>query len=214
MDSGPLDQREAAAWRAAYREGLPPLGEGCPGDEALAALVAGELAGAERALVADHVVACARCPAVVRTLRELHGEARRVEDAWRRRRTLPFAAAAALVIAAGVAFFTQRPVPDEALRSPGGAAAVSPGADALIAAAPTELRWPSQPDASAYRVRLFDATAELVWEAPAVAAPPLELPAELAGRLRSGSSYFWVVEVEGSAARPRLGPYWFHLTAP
>jgi hypothetical protein len=201
------------AWRAAYRSTLAGApGPGCPGQDALASLAVGDLPPGDRVRVADHVVACAACASDYRILAELHREASaraRTRGSWRA------AAVAAVVVAALAGVLapgdkTPALDPDRPRGRPG-TRAVTPAPDAALAAAPAELSWPAEPLALGYRVRLFDARAEPIWESPAAQTTSRPLPQDVRERLRAGGGYFWIVDVGAEAAPHRLGPFWFHL---
>jgi len=209
MDAEERD--DVPAWRRAYRSTLAAEPAGCPGDDALAALATGELDDAERTRVADHVTRCARCTADYRLLVEVHEEA----AASRRRRRNPWlsiAAAAAVAVAAGVALRVG-PAGSDRLRGGEPSRAVAPAPDARLATPPAELTWGADPGAVRYRVRLFDARGERIWESEAAPATSRPLPPEVRARLLPGASYFWVVDVEGPGPARKLGPFWFQLSS-
>lgn len=217
MADEPLGAGELSAWRQAFESGRPTGASPCPDDERLAALVTGELSGAERERVADHVVVCRRCAEAYRTLAELHAEALRSSAA--RRRPWRWAVAAGLALTAGLALLAGRagrwaPAEDpvDVLRSTAAERGVAPAPGAVLAAAPSGFRW-SPVAGSRSRLRLFDAEAELVWESAVEDDGALPLPQEVAARLRPGASYFWVVESDAGGARRRLGPFWFEIGA-
>lgn len=217
MADEPLGAGELSAWRQAFESGRPTGASPCPDDERLAALVTGELSGAERERVADHVVVCRRCAEAYRTLAELHAEAQRRSAA--RGRLRPWAVAAGLVLVTGLALLAGRAGrwapgrdPGDVLRSTTAGQGVVPAPGAVLAAAPPGFRWPPLAGAPS-RLRLFDAEAELVWESAVEGDGALSLPGEVAARLRSGASYYWVVESEAGGARRRLGPFWFEIGA-
>lgn len=208
-----LRSPELESWRRSWQEGMSAGGAGCPPDETLAALVIGEAENPERAALADHVSSCRRCAQSFRTLLELDREAGRL----RRRRIPPtaWAAAAAIAVVAlaggvlwlGPGLRAPQAVDGGALRAP--AAALRPAADAVLAEPPESFSWTPQAGATGYRVRLYDESAGLIWESPAVveSSAPLAAPPSLA----TGGAYFWTVEVEGPAVRSRLGPFWFRI---
>ena len=213
MDPERRDDGDVAAWRRAYRSTLPGEPQGCPGDDALAALAVGDLSAEERVRVADHVAGCVRCSGDYRLLAEVHREAqaarpRRSPGPW-----LSIAAAAVVAVAVGVALRVGPSTPaTDHLRGADPARAVTPAPDAKLAAPPAELAWGAEAGAVRYRVRLFDARAERVWESEPSPAASQPLPPEVRARLTPGSSYFWVVDVEGPGPGRRLGPFWFQLT--
>ncbi len=207
---------ELAAWRQLYGQSMGVGSESCPDDEILAALALGELSAEERQGLADHVVTCRRCAASLETLLGLEDEVRRGRAALRPWRLVPLVAAASLVAGLGIAV-TWRALraPDgDALRSTASETEASPAGDVLLAAAPTELRWTAQPGASGYRVRLFDARGEPLWEEAFAGGVTAALPAEVRSQVPPGNAFFWVVEVEGLVAETRLGPYWFRVRGP
>ncbi|MDY7092309.1 MAG: hypothetical protein SX243_04970 [Acidobacteriota bacterium] len=93
----------------------------------------------------------------------------------------------------------------ERLREATGAVTPAPGS--VLEQAPSTLSWPPEVGATAYRVTLFASDAEPLWTSEAVAVSEISLPAAVQERLEAGGAYFWIVEVEGSVRRGRLGPY-------
>ncbi len=200
-----FDERSLAAWRRAYAEGISAPGP-CPGEAALAALATGELEREERARIADHVVACRRCAADYRTLRDLHRQA--TLDAGgdagsaavshplsppRRRRRFALALAAGVALAVGATFFW-RLAPAPPARSGGVPALVSSPQDRTrLPAAPSRFAWSAQPDADAYRVELYDADSTLIWESGELERPAADVPAAVAAGLERGRTYYWRV---------------------
>ncbi|HKV07128.1 MAG TPA: zf-HC2 domain-containing protein [Thermoanaerobaculia bacterium] len=119
----------------------------------------------------------------------------------RSRSFVRFAAAAVLVIAAGLGYRAFQapdlPPPEvgEVVRG-GEVEAVSPVGE--VAEIPGELRWVSREGAASYRVRLTAVDGAVLWEGTALA-PPLRLPAEVAGRMHRAVVYTWTVEALGPA---------------
>ncbi|HEX3555327.1 MAG TPA: hypothetical protein VIA62_19050 [Thermoanaerobaculia bacterium] len=118
------------------------------------------------------------------------------------------AAAAVLVVAAGLAFQLSRPgAPPLPAPETGGVVrggeveAVSPLGE--VAGIPAELRWTPRSGASSYRVRLATVDDTVLWEAT-VPAPPARLPAEVTRTLHRAVVYVWSVEALGPAGE-RLG---------
>jgi hypothetical protein len=129
---------------------------------------------------------------------------RRIESSpvWR------LAAAAVLVIAAGLMFQLFRPgAPPLPAPQTGGVVrggeieALSPLGE--IAGIPAELRWTPRPGASSYRVRLSTVDEVVLWEAT-VATSPARLPAEVIQKLHRAVAYSWTVVALGPAGE-RLG---------
>ncbi|HEV7506700.1 MAG TPA: hypothetical protein VGS07_17540 [Thermoanaerobaculia bacterium] len=132
---------------------------------------------------------------------------RRIESSpvWR------LAAAAVLVIAAGLAFQLSRPgAPPLPAPQVGGVVrggeveAVSPLGE--VAGIPAELRWLPHPGARSYRVRLSTVDDTVLWETtvPATSAPLARLPAEVIQKLHRAVAYLWTVEALGPAGE-RMG---------
>jgi hypothetical protein len=93
----------------------------------------------------------------------------------------------------------------ERLREAGGV--VTPASGSVLERAPTNLAWPPEVGATAYRVTLFTSGAEPLWSSEAVTGTEISVPAEVRERMEAGGAYFWIVEVEGSVRRGRLGPF-------
>ena len=90
-------------------------------------------------------------------------------------------------------------------------ASVAPADGASPRAAPTVLRWPAQPQAEAYRVKLFAADGEALWQSDVVKSNQAPVPESVRSRLQGGKSYFWSVEVRMPLETQRLGPFFFTL---
>jgi hypothetical protein len=128
-----------------------------------------------------------------------------------------FAAAAVLVVAAGltVRTFYERP---PALQAPphGGVVrgseveVVSPVGE--VPEPPVELRWRPVAGAAAYRVRLLAVDDTVLWEKKTTA-PAAPLPAEIIGKLQRAVSYSWTVEAlaRDGAALGRSAPARFRV---
>lgn len=189
----------------------------------------GELPPADRERVADHLVECGDCAALVRRLGDLQRWADAAasevsargaaavsgtEHHRRWRPVLGLAAALVLATLAGLAIWQLAPVPGgkppDALRS-SAPAAVRPISGATLSEPPSHLAWPAQPGAAAYRVVLYDERAEVLWRGPAVRGTELDLPPDAAALLRPGHSYSWSVRLEDGASGRELGPYWFRV---
>jgi hypothetical protein len=204
---------------------------GCPGAPELAALAGGELGDADRRRLLEHVAGCASCALEVKLAaetvpwseelsREVAAASRsapasppssiasRAPERRRSRRLLPslaLAAATVLAIGAGVWLLTPPALPPgDVVRGAEDEVAPAPGSE--LAEAPARLTWAPQPGAESYRVVLFDARAERLWESGPLAAAEVVLPPEARAQRRPGATYLWLVEVEGPAARRELGP--------
>lgn len=218
MSNSPSDS-EVADLRAAYRQTMR-LGSGhCPGDEELSALVVGELLASDRQRLVDHLVGCRSCCDSYRTLQELHAEASAGEPApaSRRRWRAGLAFAAAVLAALGLFRLFAPPGPaqqdgaETALRSALPLAAAVDPPDGAVGPAPRSLSWPAQVGATGYRVVLFDAAAEPIWESEVSTELSLEVPESIRPSLIAGDAYFWVVRTRGLAERSELGPFWFEV---
>ena len=210
---------------AIYRRTMSPGSSACPGDETLAALAVGELAGEERERVVDHLVGCRRCVESYQTLRELHREASQSKPIaapmtpGRGRWARSALAVAALALAALGLSYWVGVVPisepsDLAMQLRNSVAIereITP-VDGAIGPAPLFLAWPPQVGATGYRVVLFDAAAESIWESDVSSEVRLSLPEAVVSALRAGESYFWVVRTRGLAERSELGPFWFEVS--
>lgn len=89
--------------------------------------------------------------------------------------------------------------------------AVWPAENRSLAAEPDEFRWAAQAGAELYRVNIYNDSAELLWTSAWVAENRLPAPEVAQLMFSSGARYFWVVKVDGTAAREELGPYWFRI---
>jgi hypothetical protein len=81
----------------------------------------------------------------------------------------------------------------------------------VLSAPPDELAWPPPAGASSYRVRLYRADGDLLWESADLAEPRLDLSSQALDRLAAGHAYFWTVEARGEGLPSRLGPFWFQV---
>jgi hypothetical protein len=214
MSRPPDEDTETPLLRQA-NEGLrSPGSAACPDADELAALAVGQTANRER--IADHVVSCRQCGADYRILLELHKEAspplrpRASALAWLAVASVVLAAAAGalLVLRAG-----RGAGGEEAIRGTAAgriAISVVPAAGATLGEPPARLAWPGQKSAEGYRVKLFGASGETLWESERISTPSIDIP-PAALSFGSGRSYFWTVEVETPLEKARLGPFWFTL---
>lgn len=199
-----------------YRRLQAPGSPACPAPERLADLVLGQVSGEERERLADHVVACRRCSEDARILLETHREARGelgAEAVPGRRRWFALAAAAVLAVAAlGILLLRQVPEIESAERgSAPRAAGLTPPDAAALNEPPAHFAWPATAGAEGYRLKLFRDSGDILWESDRFGATQIELPPDRRALLERGRSYFWVVEVEGSLERTRLGPFTFRV---
>ena len=217
-DEPAADDAALARWRVAYRASMQGASAACPSDEALVALVQGEISPDERRTAAAHVVACRACTDNYRLLLQLHDEVRPGHRAHWRWRTASIAAA--LILAAlGAALLWQARqswmhggFSEEGIRGP--AVSIQPADRASLPAPPLEFIWPAQTGATAYRLRLYDSGGDPVWQPAPVNESRVTVSREIAESLERGRPYFWVVDVDGPVARSRLGPFEFRLGGP
>jgi hypothetical protein len=187
------DDELRAAFAPALRDAPTPHGPTCPTPEALRAAASGESPGAEQLRTLDLALGCAACRRELALLYAVSGahatparESGRVAGGIGRwPRLVPFALAASLVIAAGLAGvdrWRQR-TPEDALRAGMVATDPSPVAPAegatLRAAAPIAFAWRAVPGTLHYTVEvvatdgtvvLTAQTADTTFAAPSLAA--------------------------------------------
>ena len=200
-----------SALRESYRRLQSEGTAACPTSETLAALAIGEPVP-EREEIADHIVSCRRCGPDYQILLRTHAHSQAALGRSRIRLPVWISAAAALVAAAGGILLWQSHRPAEALRGVAPSTQiVSPPWGAHLAGPPATLAWPPQAGAESYRVRLFDATGQTLWESERLAAPTAELSEAVRGRLAAGQNYFWSVEVQMPLEKSRLGPFSFTI---
>lgn len=197
----------------AYRELQIPGSDQCPDADALAALAVGETPTGEREGLADHVVSCRRCSESYQILTRTHERASRQGSGARSLHLGWIAAAAIALVAAGGLIVFRSARREEALRGSSRETPVSvaPADGAALANPPAVFRWPPQPHAEGYRVKLFASNGDTLWEEDAGAAHRLEVPEAAKSGLRHGQSYFWTVEVQMPLEKQRLGPFSFTL---
>lgn len=198
---------DLAVWREAYGAEVSAAGGACPAEERLAALVVGEMTGAERTELADHVVGCPRCAAAYRTLAELHETVADLSPGGVRRPTrkrawlLAGAAAAAVVAALALALLDLPlgPAGDRVVRGPDSLELETDPADgARLAAPPERLRWSpaEEPDPVAtYRVVLYDAESVPLWKSEPTKEAAVEIPPAVRERLTPGA-YYWRIRTD------------------
>ncbi|MGH9318734.1 MAG: hypothetical protein ACRD3V_02450, partial [Vicinamibacteria bacterium] len=198
---------------------------GCADAAALVRVAAREASESERAEVALHVARCSDCAAELLGVRRSLGELEASEAATAleapagKERALGSgswvlaAAAVLLLVLLPLVLWRAGDIPGDATRGDP-ALDVQPAPNAELAASPRELVWPAEPGATGYRVRLFDARAETIWESGRTDEPRVELPPDAIRSIEAageGAAFVWSVEVEGASARDRLGPFWFRV---
>lgn len=216
--------RSLADW---LRDAYADPSAGCPPPEAFLADELAALTPEQRRTLEAHADSCPACRAERELARAFdQGEAgAAAEDVeWvvarlrgmppggrvvplRRRQAAPawvrLAAAAALVVAAGLALFTayDRPPGLPGLPEPPRGGVVRGGEVEVeaplgeIAEPPRELRWRPVDGAASYRVRLIAVDGDPLWD-DRVTAPPAAIPPAVVARLHRAVSYDWIVEAE------------------
>lgn len=196
---------EIDALAAEDRRRLEAHAERCPACSAERALAVAFDTGAEAASGpdVDWVVARlrgGRADGTTPAPRLVGPPARRGWSTWGR-----LAAAAVLVLAAGLAFRQLYPTvpPLPSPRQGSGSTGVLRGGEVElvvpvgeVASTPRELRWRAFPGAAGYHVRLVIVDGTTLWETR-VSRPRAGLPADVAARLHPGVSYHWEVEALG-----------------
>jgi hypothetical protein len=192
----------------------------CPPADEIWSAVSAELPRARLIQLLDHTAICPACAAAWRLARDLGADgAGAALPAWRaaegpRAAWLPLAAAAALLLAAGLAL--QR-LPDWRPGLSGSASTRSSAMTvvrSLIAEGgtlPREaclLRWSEGPKGSRYAVRVLDADLNLIVRAVSLETTAWQVPpAELAS-LPSGTRLFWQVDVALPEGGRAVSPTW------
>ena len=209
--------RPLADW---LREAYAGSEAGCPPPESWLAEELAALTPVERAALERHAATCPACaaerelarafdeagtlaePTAAPALGPAAGNSRRGEvvpfPGRAARSVLRLAAAAALVVAAGLTF---RAVysPSPSLPPPPGGVVFRGGEVEIIGPAgelqeaPAELRWRSVTGASAYRVRLEAVDGTEIWQ-NRVTTAQVHMPEVIAQRLQPAVSYAWTVE--------------------
>jgi hypothetical protein len=202
--------------QAAYRGWL--AGNNPPGhldDASWERLATDDLEASERALLFHHILSCATCSEVWRSVLALESEASAeglLHDRpaasrfpWRSR-MMPLALAATVLLAiGGVLMMRQSTPPVDTVR---GIVALPPVEGLMMAYSSDgvpNLVWTPVPGATTYRVEVFTEDGRPFWSGD-MTGPPIQWPA---GLPRLKGAYRWRVEAEGAAgaiARSRLTP--------
>jgi hypothetical protein len=178
-----------------------PSGAGpdCLDEHAVAAFVEGDQLPAERDARSAHLVACARCRAVVSSIAHARLEkgvaAELAPLEGTRTRRLGYALGlAAVATVAGLVVVSQRPPENGSLAHRAETSAEAPAPRTISPAGSTRvpgvLRWHAVRGASQYRVTLFDHMGVVLYET-ALADTVAVLPEHL--RLEAGRAYHWLV---------------------
>jgi hypothetical protein len=176
-------------------------GEGCPPAESLWLSARDELDPGEREEIVLHNARCTACALAWRIAHDLAREEKGAlpvsEESPRGRRGWTYLALAATVVVVaglGVTWFTQRPVPPEALRTQQGERIESALDEAVVL--PREnlvLRWSEGEPGTAYDVKVTTESLDLLVQESGLDRPELRLAPELLGELPPGSRLYWRV---------------------
>jgi hypothetical protein len=200
MNSEPVDS--STALKAAYRTATlscPLQGDGCPSADEIAATARGELEPAQRERMLAILGNCTRCASLVQVAAELQTPAvsrpRPRPGAW------PWLGAGAAAVLALVLIAPWRsPVPEP---TRGELVAIEPAPNAVLDAAPTQLRWQAIANVPC-RVTLRSEAAEVVVQSASVIDGRYVLDEATRARLAPGG-YLWTVDCGAN----RLGPFGF-----
>lgn len=190
-----MKPQDLASWRDRYRSLQTGPSDRCPEDDRLAALTVGEIEGAEREELGDHVVSCRPCSDRFRDLAQLHEAAS--SDASKRRSRMAWGAVAAVTLVALVTVVAVRQVDTpqgvpEGLR--GGAtvgAPIEPADRAALTAPPAGISWQPIEDAESYQLLLFDRAGGALWQSEVIETTSVELPGEVRARIEPPGPYLW-----------------------
>lgn len=198
--------------------------QSCADAETLTALARGELGEAERAALLDHALGCQTCSDLIAlsaelvdwsdhafadTPREHNAEIVPLRASKSKARIWAgwaMAASVLLMVAAG-SVFLPRQTPDRTLRG-NAVAALLPVDQAVLAAAPEQLRWDC-PSAQAVRVELAGADGEPLWRTD-VEHCEVRIPPTVSKALVAGTYLWWVTDRQGQRI---AGPFTFDLVA-
>ena len=184
--------RTTYEWKLAERD---PVRADCVTPEALLAVIDGSATEAERIQTLRHVGSCRHCRAELDLLRATHETAEMVVQPTRRRFAAYGAAAAAvLLVAAGVALRQFAGDGPETFRDAPPAAAIRliGPADGATTSLPVTLTWSSVPEARRYDIEILGAGGAAVFRARTTDTT-LILPRD--APLRAGEAYRWWVDV-------------------
>jgi hypothetical protein len=194
------DERLRAAFRA--REPSDGGGEHPSGDHLWSA-VRGELPAAERRRIVDHTAACATCAEAWRVAVEMNPQGiPAAAPATRPRAAMPWlaplAAAAALAVALGAAFWPGRVAAPDGPGYRGGNPAEVQSLVADGEELPREdfrLRWSAGPEGSRYDLRVTSEALEVLVDASDLAETSYVVPPSALTPVPPGGRVLWRVEV-------------------
>jgi hypothetical protein len=205
---------ELERWRAAFtaRRRVAADGRSCPPAEALWDAAGGRLAPRRNEELLDHVGRCAACSIGWDLARELAPEPPARAARPRRRdasRLLPWAAAAALLVAAATGWGLLRSrQPDLPVVRDDPAAAVRPlvGEDAALPREDFVLRWTEVAGASSYELRVTTGELDPLLHAHDLAEPVHRVDPRLLERVPPGATLYWQVVSRTPGGERRHSP--------
>lgn len=205
------DERLRALHERLLARRRPADRTGCPGADALVALVERRLPEARRVALLDHVMGCLACREDFDLVRAFVEQGEKLQPkrtpSW-----LPLAAAAVLAVGAGSVWLALRPGGEGPARGGGvGLELVAPSG-AVSSAAARRLVWRAQPDAVRYDLEVLDG-AGTVLHAAATTDTTAAVPQSVA--LLPGIDYrWWVVARLADGSERRAEVRAFRVAAP
>lgn len=172
--TGPDDVDLLRRALASHVRGDAPSTRDCLDDETLAALAEGTLDAESRATALPHLSACMRCRNQVASLARalddpnVAREVRAVESVRRRRLHRTGRVAAGVAAAAALLLFAWPPLFEESVRHRAPPTTEAPAPEAVWPVGPvadvSSLRWTTVTGADRYRITLFDAEGDVLYE--------------------------------------------------
>lgn len=202
MKGSVAQEHEALRRRFSARPPSPEVRQDCPDPADLYEATSGELAIEARQRIVDHLTVCAECATAWRLAVELRAADRAAGATPRSPAVRPWmsmlAAAAGVVLTAGVVFLTMQATPPEApvYRDGGGIARpVSLLEGTSLPRTDFRLRWTAGPPGARYTVRVTDSTLEPVFVRHDLADAEVHAPPAVFAGMKSGTQLFWQVEM-------------------
>lgn len=189
--------------RRTYQSSMTPSRAlACPDTDAIRAVVERNGAESDRLSTLDHVMSCATCRCdldVLRRIAELQ-MADLPRPAVRRSPRLALAAAAVLIVGAGLVWNTLQTEPDvgPVMRGASASDSLLVGPRGPGTATPLIFTWRPTAGVRQHTVEVFSPSGEVVWTAQ-VADTTATMPASV--HLAPGASYHWWVTFHRDAAR-------------
>jgi hypothetical protein len=193
----------------AAREPVLPLRQDCPDPADIYEAAAGRLEHEQRLRIVDHATVCAECARAWRLAADLQPVRRAaLEVRFPARRLGMLAAAASVVVAAGV-FFILQPAQQTPPGYRDGGSLAAPESRLEQSVMPRDafrLRWSPGPPGATYTLRLTDTTLTPVLVETGIAASEFEVPREALDSLDSGSRLYWQVEMRLAGGTRAVSP--------